>query len=186
LRLIKPHGSINWLYCDACRETFWVPPDTVENVAQTLFGEKDWHVLEKAKLLTKLPKTLNPACPHCGSLALGTRFATFSYRKALDFPMHNASWRSAERDLKQSSHWVFIGYSMPGADYEFKQLLKRVQLSESIRPTITLITAGTGGADTVTRFEKFFGKVDKERFYFDNGLDGAALDHLGTLGMLRA
>lgn len=186
LRLIKPHGSINWLYCDACRETFWVSPEEVENVALTLFGEKDWQVLEKAKLLNKPPRTLTPSCPHCGSLALGTRFATFSYRKALDFPMHTASWRSAEFDLKQSSHWVFIGYSMPGADYEFKQLLKRVQLSETIRPTITLITAGTGGADTVTRFEKFFGKVDKERFYFDKGLDGAALDHLRTLGVLRA
>lgn len=186
LRLIKPHGSINWLYCDACRETFWVPPDEVENVAQTLFGEKDWRVLKEAKLVTKSPKTLDPACPHCTSRALGTRFATFSYRKALDFPMHTASWRSAERDLKQSAHWVFIGYSMPGADYEFKQLLKRVQLSEPIRPTITLITAGTGGADTITRFEKFFGKVDKERFYFGNGLDREALDHLRELGVLRA
>jgi hypothetical protein len=75
---------------------------------------------------------------------------------------------------------------MPGADYEFKQLLKRVQLSEPIRPTITLITAGTGGADTITRFEKFFGKVDEERFYFGNGFDSAALDHLRDLGVLRA
>lgn len=186
LRLIKPHGSINWLYCDACRETFWVPPDQVESVAQTLFGEKDWRVLKEAKLFTKPPKTLNPACPHCASHALGTRFATFSYRKALDFPMHTGSWRAAENDLKQSAHWVFIGYSMPGADYEFKQLLKRVQLSEPIRPTITLITAGTGGADTITRFEKFFGKVDEERFYFGNGFDSAALDHLRDLGVLRA
>lgn len=186
LRLIKPHGSINWMYCDTCRETFWVPPDDVEKVARTLFSKKDWQVLEKAALLKRPPKTLDPACPHCMSRALGTRFATFSYRKALDFPMHTASWRSAERDLKQSANWVFVGYSMPAADYEFKQLLKRVQLSEPIRPTITLITAGIGGPDTVTRFERFFGKVAKERFYFEHGLDGEALDHLSALGVLRA
>jgi hypothetical protein len=94
--------------------------------------------------------------------------------------------RNQKKELKQSEHWVFIGYSMPSADFEFKQLLKRVQLSEPIRPIITLITAGTGAADTVTRFEKFFGKVDKERFYFDKGLDSAALDHLRDHGLLRA
>ena len=25
-QLLKPHGSINWLYCDACREVFWFAP----------------------------------------------------------------------------------------------------------------------------------------------------------------
>ncbi|WP_182356636.1 hypothetical protein [Komagataeibacter europaeus] len=24
VRLLKPHGSVNWLYCDACREMMWV------------------------------------------------------------------------------------------------------------------------------------------------------------------
>ena len=186
LRLIKPHGSINWLYCDACRETFWVPPDEAEDVARTLFGTRDWELLREAELISKIPKTRDPACLHCASRAIGTRFATFSYRKALDFPMHTASWRSAEGDLKQALHWVFIGYSMPGADYEFKQLLKRVQLGEPIRPTITLITAGSGARETVQRFEKFFGKVDKERFYFEHGLDGPALAHLTSIGVLRA
>jgi hypothetical protein len=43
--------------------------------------------------------------------------------------MFERSWLSAERLLRQAKKWVFIGYSLPAADYEFKHLLKRVQLS---------------------------------------------------------
>ena len=140
LHVLKPHGSVNWLYCDACREMFWLPPGHAEQVAQTLFRKKDWEaILGTAKL--KLPTILKPPCPHCGADSLGTRFATFSYRKALDFPMHAASWRTAEIYLKQAQDWVFFGYSMPAADFEFKYLLKRVQLSEEDRPILPLLPA---------------------------------------------
>ncbi|GGE98282.1 hypothetical protein GCM10011404_34280 [Sphingomonas prati] len=185
LHILKPHGSVNWLYCDACRETFWVSPSDTERVAQTLFGRRDWDaVLRGTKI--KRPKVLSPACPHCESESLGTRFATFSYRKALDFPMHAASWRQAEQYLKTTVDWVFIGYSMPAADFEFKHLLKRVQLTEKVRPKITVITGGGDADATISRFTKFFGDVSGERTFFTNGLDSLALEHLAKLEVLRA
>lgn len=185
LYILKPHGSVNWLYCDACRETFWVGPSDTERVAQTLFRRRDWDaVLRGSKL--KLPATLTPACPHCEAESLGTRFATFSYRKALDFPMHAASWRTAEQYLKTTADWVFIGYSMPAADFEFKHLLKRVQLTEKTRPNITLITGGNDANATIARFTKFFGDVAGERFFFKNGIDSAALAHLEKIQVLKS
>lgn len=184
LHILKPHGSVNWLYCDACRETFWVSPSDTEKVAETLFRKRDWDVvLRGAKI--KAPSVLSPTCPHCDAESLGTRFATFSYRKALDFPMHGASWRAAEQHLKTTLNWVFIGYSMPAADFEFKHLLKRVQLTEKIRPDITVITGGKDADTTLARFTKFFGDVAGERSYFKNGLDGAALGHLEEIDVLK-
>lgn len=185
LHLLKPHGSINWLYCDACRESFWVPPSDIEKVAQTLFRTQDWSVLPK--LNSEKPATIrSPECLHCNTRSLGTRFATFSYRKALDFPMHSASWRTAETYLKNSADWVFIGYSMPPADFEFKHLLKRVQLTEGERPDITVITGGKDGEDTITRFKKFFGDVPGKRFFFTEGLSAEALKHLRRIKVLNA
>jgi hypothetical protein len=185
LHILKPHGSVNWLYCDACRETFWVPPGDTEHVAQTLFRKRDWQaILRDSKV--KHPTVLSPKCPHCAAEALGTRFATFSYRKALDFPMHAASWRTAEEYLKSTVDWVFIGYSMPAADFEFKHLLKRVQLTEKIRPKITVITGGTGADSTIARFTSFFGDVAGERFHFKNGLDADALSHLSKIQILKS
>jgi hypothetical protein len=184
LHILKPHGSVNWLYCDACRETFWVPPSDTEKVAQVLFRESDWRVVV-AGAKVKEPLTRSPKCPHCEGESLGTRFATFSYRKALDFPMHSASWRTAEQYLKGSADWVFIGYSMPSADFEFKHLLKRVQLTEGERPDITVVTGGTDADATVERFTKFFGDVPGKRFSFRNGLDAEALKHLERIKVLR-
>lgn len=185
LHILKPHGSVNWLYCDACRETFWVGPSETEPVAQILFRKRDWEVVLHGANL-KLPKMLAPACPHCEAESLGTRFATFSYRKALDFPMHAASWRTAEQYLKTTADWVFIGYSMPAADFDFKHLLKRVQLTEKTRPDITVITGGNDADATITRFTKFFGDVAGERFFFKNGLDSAALAHLESIQVLKS
>lgn len=185
LHLLKPHGSVNWLYCDACRETLWVPPANTEAVAQTLFRQRDWDAVLSASRV-KRPSTLSPTCPHCGGESLGTRFATFSYRKALDFPMYAASWRTAEQYLKNAYDWVFVGYSMPAADFEFKHLLKRVQLVEKVRPRITVITGGEDADTTIARFSKFFGEVSDERFFFRDGVNPEALAHLGNIGVMRS
>ncbi len=183
--LTKPHGSVNWLYCDACRDVFWVPPSSVSKVAQTLFREQDWTALGARTRLRRHSRVRDPACPHCGTHALGTRFATFSYRKALDFPMHAASWRTAERHMRQAKNWIFFGYSMPSADFEFKYMLKRVQLAMNPEPTITVITGGTRRAaeDTVQRFKKFFGDV---QFEFREGITDEVLDHLRDIGVMAS
>lgn len=183
-RVLKPHGSVNWLYCDACRENLWVPPSENLRVANTLFRRRDWQNLTGGRVPSAV-ETLEPKCLNCSATALGTRFATFSYRKALDFPMHAASWRTAETFLKNSINWVFFGYSMPSADFEFKHLLKRVQLSEPLRPRITVITGGADGPATIERFERFFGKVSRERTYFTDGLTNEVLDHLRDIEVLR-
>lgn len=187
LSLTKPHGSVNWLYCDACRDVFWVPPSSVTKVAQTLCREQDWTAVGTRTRLRRRSRVRDPACPHCGNHALGTRFATFSYRKALDFPMHAASWRTAERHLREAKHWIFFGYSMPSADFEFKYLLKRVQLAMNVKPRITVITGGTQAAagETLRRFDKFFGEVPGERRFRD-GITDEVLDHLRDIGVMAA
>lgn len=187
LHLLKPHGSINWLYCDACRELFWVPSADTERVAQTLFQERDWRAVFGPSYKGSMPKSIKPCCPHCRSQSLGTRIATFSYRKALDFPMHAATWRTAEAHLKTAIHWVFFGYSMPPADFEFKYLLKRVQLTENIPPNITVITGGstTAADETTRRYKQFFGDGPGDRHYFREGLTDEVVSHLRSIKALN-
>ena len=182
-RLLKPHGSINWLYCDACREVYWLPPYQTEKIAQTLFRTRDWSIVKRG---TNTANTLNPKCPLCGSRALGTRLATFSYRKALDFPMHEATWRQAETFLRKAESWIFFGYSMPGADYEFKHLLKRVELSRKKKPEVILVTGGKGAERTEKTFRSFFGSnANAEQNYYRYGLTPKVVARLRELGALR-
>lgn len=168
VEVTKMHGSVNWLYCDCCRRAFWFAASEVPDIADQLLTQEEWRQIRpngKSK-----PRW---SCPRCTGVELGTRIATFSYRKALDFPMFQRSWLRAEEALRRSSRWVFIGYSLPGADYEFKQLLKRVEVSKPRRPTILTVTGGRPemAAKTRLNYEKFFGKsVKLGQTFFDDGL----------------
>jgi hypothetical protein len=100
--------------------------------------------------------------------------------------MFAASWRTAEQRLKRAADWIFVGYSLPAADFEFKHLLKRIQLSERDRPRITVITKGDAGEETIDRYRKFFGTVSRQRKYLRDGFDNEALDHLRSIDVLRS
>lgn len=185
LRLLKPHGSVNWMYCDCCRRMFWFQPEDTTKIASRLFKPSDSdavYALIRQRTRAVITKAL---CPVCKAETLGTRFATFSYRKALDFPMHLATWREAERQLRRAKNWIFIGYSLPAADYEFKFLLKRVQLSRPDPPNVVLITSGGAKSETAKSYKKFFGtKTIPRGNILANGLDSTAIDQLRALGAM--
>lgn len=165
-KVIKIHGSINWLYCDSCRRLYWFPPDKNREIAAQLLSRQEWKKINPAHK-SKLPWY----CSRCDEVCLGTRIATFSYRKALDFPMFQNSWVSAEHLLRNAKRWVFIGYSLPAADYEFKYLLKRVQISRKKSPEIFLVTGGPNPGATYDNYQRFFGRVmNRQQGYFPRGL----------------
>lgn len=185
--ILKPHGSVNWLYCDCCSRLFWFNTSSTREIAQHLFGPDD---LTKVKALIgkAMPDVRSDIhCPACEADALGTRFATFSYRKALDFPMHSATWKEAERKLRTAHTWTFIGYSLPAADYEFKFMLKRVQLSRPKPPEVIVITGGGAAAKraTVDAYTRFFGpSVITEDNTMGDGLNTKAINLLTSKGIL--
>jgi len=80
---------------------------------------------------------------------------------------------TAEDMLKSSDKWVFIGYSLPAADFEFKHLLKRVELALPKRPKIIVISGGNDEATgrTLRNYSGLFGNVVKDgKTFFREGL----------------
>ena len=185
--VVKIHGSANWLYCDCCRGLFWFQPEASDRLSNQLVTADD---------LSRIARFLKPRfrrqiessdftvfrtklrCLSCDNVELGTRIATFSYRKALDFPMFHKSWFAAEELLRFAESWVFIGYSLPAADYEFKYLLKSVQLSRRRSPRFVVISGGTKPdiERTYSNYQRFFGNVVNSRTFLDHGLDAKAVD----------
>lgn len=184
--ILKPHGSINWMYCDNCRQLFWFRPGVANQIASRLFKDSDKACVDRT--LGKYPniRTSESTCPVCETSPLSTRFATFSFKKALDFPMYGSTWRAAERRLRKAKHWVFFGYSMPSADYEFKHMLKTCYLGRKTPPEILLITGGQASSDTIDTFRRFFGNsaLPDENVFLD-GLDDRALVTLSQKRILR-
>jgi hypothetical protein len=172
--LVKIHGSVNWLYCDNCRRLYWFPAEDAIAVALQLVTRKEGKTLK----LAHLEDCERWHCPVCAEVPLTTRIATFSFLKALDFPMFERSWVSAEHLLRQAKKWIFIGYSLPAADYEFKHLLKRVQLSRAEPPEFVVITGGTPEDTqyTYANYQRFFGRgIKRDENVFRDGLSKAAI-----------
>lgn len=167
--LVKIHGSVNWLYCDNCRQLYWFSAEDAVPVAMQLITREEGNKLK----LPQLSGCAKWRCLNCIDVPLTTRIATFSFLKALDFPMFEKSWLSAERLLREAKKWIFIGYSLPAADYEFKHLLKRVQLSRSEPPKFIVITGGSleDYDYTYANYQGFFGRgIKKEETFFGDGL----------------
>lgn len=173
--VVKMHGSVNWLYCDNCRQLYWFPADHAPSIAMQLLTRKEGTDLH----LAELSDCAKWRCLNCTNVALTTRIATFSYLKALDFPMFEKSWLSAERLLRAAKKWIFIGYSLPAADYEFKHLLKRVQLSRTEPPEFVIITKGSpsGVSATYRNYQGFFGRaIKRDKSFLSHGLTEEAID----------
>lgn len=183
--VLKPHGSINWFYCDACRAILYLDASRATMVAAQLFREDDWDRIG-ANAATR--RDVRRPCPRCTTTSLSVRFVTFSYRKALDFPMHHSTWSAAERLLFDAENWVFIGYSLPAADYDFKYLLKRVQSVRPIPPKIVVVTGGNAEAirQTISNYRRLFGESITGNAILTNGLEGSTLIELEAFGALKS
>jgi RNase P subunit RPR2 len=170
--VVKMHGSTNWLYCDNCRRILWFPAEQSVRVAGQLLRKRDWEIIdpEGQREIERY------RCTRCQGDTLGTRLATFSYLKALDFPMFQKSWFSAEEILRAAKRWVFIGYSLPAADFEFKFLLKRLQLSRHRPVSFVVISGGSGADRAFWNYQRFFGRaIKKDETFFDLGLSDKRL-----------
>jgi len=180
--IVKIHGSANWLYCDNCRQLFWFSPDESGFIPNQIIRREDFSRImeflpEKRSLVEDAIRRHRQypemRCCLCSEkVALGTRIATFSYRKALDFPMFHNSWLAAEELLRSARRWVFIGYSLPAADYEFKYLLKRTQLSRAKPPEFVVITGGKelDIGRTLDNYRRFLGRAVDDSNRFRDGL----------------
>lgn len=154
--LLKMHGSANWLYCDSCR-SIYAGLFSKDGLLRGAYMEKsDFELfgLEEENISTEQKRCLN-----CGAQMAG-RVATFSYRKAFSIAQFHTIWENAYRVLSQSDQWLFIGYSMPAADFEFKHLLKSAQHAREDagkwRGTVIL----KDDTDAANRYKRFFGLND--------------------------
>lgn len=112
-KILKLHGSLNWLQCPKCQRLF-------------VKFYKSWnggYVFDKKY------------CRHCESNfgrkndesnRLRTNLTMPTFLKNLNNVQNKLIWQNAAIELSEANKVVFIGYSLPQADFEFKQLLTRM------------------------------------------------------------
>lgn len=154
IRLLKLHGSLNWLYCPTCRQITLTP---------------------KVKGICKLAVDPQACTCSCGTLAVPIIIPP-TYFKVLSNLYLQEVWNVAEQMLSHSDTWVFCGYSFPDADMHVKYLLKRVQVNSLKLRRVVVFNWHLGknereADDERNRLQRFLGqafKVDYTEHSFED------------------
>lgn len=142
VKLFKMHGSLNWAVCPTCGVVYVGPPLLGKSVRYTF---DEYH----------------PArCSEEDHAPLEPLLITPTYLKSYARPQLSLIWQRAERAIREASRVVFIGYSLPDADYHIKYLLQKAMYRRQ-PPQIVVVDSKPTDVDrpTVeeTRYKRLFG-----------------------------
>lgn len=112
IKLLKIHGSINWLQCPKCQRIF-------AHFFQRLHA---FGIIEQ-KPCTYCVKNFDYSPENTPKLRTLMLMPTFE--KDLSNFQTKLIWRNAGNEISSAEEIIFIGYSFPLADFEFRQLLFR-------------------------------------------------------------
>ena len=150
-RVLKPHGSVNWLVCPACGRLFTGLGSPTEEWAQYC-----------------LPQ----ACPTCTAQGRSAKepvlrplYVTPTFLKSFESLHLQNVWHRAYLELSEADSVVFVGYSFPEADYHLRTLFRRA-VRRTTKITCVLVPGDAPTRTTpkrlrsllpVSRYEAFFG-----------------------------
>lgn len=154
IKLLKLHGSSNWKRCPNCSRLY------------TGVGSKDniWD-------LYALPRSCRyclrrPAAEetHENVANLESFFISPTYLKTFNNSHIQSIWHNAYVELAEADRIVFIGYSLPEADYYLRSLIKRaVQADAEIH--VVLLDRDRPRQQTPKNLRSFFAATRYEQFF---------------------
>jgi NAD-dependent SIR2 family protein deacetylase len=141
VKLLKLHGSLNWLYCSSCNNL------KLTGVSQ-----------DKILLVTDFTRAI---CDKCGSLTLPVIIPP-TYFKNMSNVFLSTIWNKTENLLREVDHIIFCGYSFSDADMHIKYLLKKIQLGRGNDLRFTVINNYEGKTvesveEEKRRYKRFLG-----------------------------
>lgn len=113
MKLLKLHGSMNWLQCPKCQRLY-VKFYNKHPGGYLAHNQYCRHCVSNFKTSPKLDSKLVP------NMIMPT------FLKDLNNFQVKLIWQNAGIELAEASKIVFIGYSLPEADFELRQLLARM------------------------------------------------------------
>jgi NAD-dependent SIR2 family protein deacetylase len=151
VKLLKLHGSLNWLQCQKCQRIY---VKFNQKIAMNPYADVD-----------------RPTCRHCdwnfGKLKshhLVSNLIMPTFLKDLSNPQYKIIWQNAGIELSEAKKIVFIGYSLPQADFEMRQLLSRMVDIETEIEVVDFKDRRNPNIydDLIRSYKQFFGREVKD------------------------
>ncbi len=143
IKILKLHGSINWLYCSNCKRMY---------IDDLSIGIE------------------NKQCEYCTTDNLkesGLNIEPMIITPTLLKEYHNlyiqGIWQNAFIELQEATKVYFIGYSLPKIDFELKYLLKKSIQKLDI---IVILASSDENKEAHKNYQRLFGN-ENITYYFD-------------------
>lgn len=155
VKLMKLHGSANWLRCPNCNRLYTGIGAGLDVWDNYMLPQPCRYCAPDVKASSATDET-----PLLEPFVISP-----TYVKVFDNPHIQMIWHNAYVDLAEADRIVFVGYSLPEADYHVRTLLRRA-ISKDAEITAVLRTDDeppSGVADglrtfyAATRYRTFFG-----------------------------
>lgn len=163
IKVLKMHGSLAWLECPRCKRIY---TDFSNEIASEEFSE----IL----------------CPYCrneerkeGSPHLRNLIITPTFLKSLDNLNIKNIWQNAFIDISEATEIVFVGYSLPDADFEMRCLLKKAIRQDA---RITVVLRQSSNPDTIMRKYEEHGYTKEEAATIINKMDLPSKRYMSFFG----
>lgn len=169
-KLLKLHGSLNWLFCPGCQALQIGMSANGKSIADSsmLRALYDYKPLDKHYVCSKTGCRACQ-CEYCET-PLRPVMITPSFVKDYNNPHIHRVWYEAELLLRSCERGYLIGYSLPDDDLEVIHLLRR-GLEGLDSKNITVVTHGHDEA-MYRRYVSLFGRdIDWQPVGFANWLD---------------
>lgn len=153
IKLLKMHGSANWIRCPNCNRLFTGIGSTDSIWDLYVFPRACRHCCSsgKAEEVTRTPN-LEPF------------FISPTYLKVFSNAHIQMTWYNAHVELQEADKVVFVGYSLPEADYHLRTLLRR-----SIRRTaeieVVLVRSDKAPRGCLPSHSRFYASKRYEDFF---------------------
>lgn len=174
VKICKMHGSSNWVYCENCKSVFYQLDQKLSLKKKVGLQLSDFRMFNESfqeqEIKDSLSEVQGNRCKRCDNI-ISSHIATFSYRKSFRTAAYPAIWNEAENLLAEADTWIFIGYSLPEADFELKHLIKSAELrTPKVNRDRKIDAVLYQDEHAKSKFERFFGK-ENVRVY-EEGLTG--------------
>ncbi|MBO8137776.1 MAG: hypothetical protein H0Z40_06535 [Desulfotomaculum sp.] len=128
VKLLKLHGSLNWLYCTECDQLF----TSIEHAGQS-----------PRFICNHSDKVL---CAHkgCRHTLLPIIIPPTMMKNYDSMPFTQKLWRSARSALAGAEHIIVIGYSFPPTDFRTKWLFRKAMYESTAPKKVTIVNHATG------------------------------------------
>ncbi len=143
IKILKLHGSLNWLHCSNCGRLFVDDHNIGVQKIECAYCYRD--AIDKKQDLFLEPLIITP-----------------TLLKELTNIHIKSIWQNTFIELQEAAEIYFIGYSLPFADFEFKYVLKKAINNDTVLYAILVDKDRRNG--TMKRYKEFFGK--RVRFDF--------------------